>query len=73
MKDDYIELSLMLIPFIIVLQIFAVMAKLGGYIDWSWWWVFSPMWIAPVLTIIWCFCIASIIVRMQTKDKEDFK
>lgn len=26
--------------------------KLTGYIDWSWWWVFSPIWISIGLFIL---------------------
>lgn len=25
--------------------------KLTGYIGWSWWWIFSPIWL-PVATVI---------------------
>jgi len=32
--------------------------KLTGFIDWSWWWVLSPLWlplaiVAVVLLVIW--------------------
>ena len=28
-------------------------AKVFGFIDWSWWWVFSPYWIGvPVLLVV---------------------
>lgn len=26
--------------------------KLGHVIDWSWWWVMSPLWIPVVLTLL---------------------
>jgi hypothetical protein len=26
--------------------------KLGGAIDWSWWWVLSPIWIGPGLAAL---------------------
>jgi hypothetical protein len=30
--------------------------KLGGVIDWSWWWVFAPLWIVPILAVmVICF------------------
>jgi hypothetical protein len=32
----------------ILFLIFLVL-KLTNYIDWSWWWVFSPLWIPLVL------------------------
>lgn len=25
--------------------------KLCGVIEWSWWWVFAPMWVPPLLII----------------------
>jgi len=35
-----------------LLTILFVGLKLTGYIDWSWWWVFSPIIISTVLTIV---------------------
>jgi len=26
--------------------------KLGGIIDWSWWWVLSPLWISFLIALI---------------------
>jgi hypothetical protein len=26
--------------------------KLTGVIDWSWWWVTAPIWLAPVLFVV---------------------
>jgi hypothetical protein len=34
----------------VVLVVFVVL-KLVGFIDWSWWWVFSPVWITVGLAI----------------------
>lgn len=31
-----------------MLAILFIGLKLGGVIDWSWWWVFAPLWI-PIL------------------------
>jgi hypothetical protein len=32
--------------------------KLTGYIDWSWWWVASPLWIAAGLAAMFIgFCL----------------
>lgn len=36
---------------IILFLIFLVL-KLTNYIDWSWWWVTSPLWISVILFII---------------------
>lgn len=35
----------------ILFSIFLVL-KLTGHIDWSWWWVTSPLWIVAILYII---------------------
>ena len=37
-----------------LLAIVFITLKLTGYIDWSWWWVLSPLWIpfVVVMTII---------------------
>jgi hypothetical protein len=40
-------LSLATILFLIFLVL-----KLTNYIDWSWWWVTSPLWISAILVII---------------------
>lgn len=34
-----------------VLTVVFVIFKLLGKLDWSWWWVFSPLWI-PALAIL---------------------
>lgn len=35
-----------------LLTILFVGLKLTGYIQWSWWWVLSPVWIPLVITLI---------------------
>jgi len=40
-------LSLTTILFLIFLVL-----KLTNYIDWSWWWVTSPLWISAILVIL---------------------
>lgn len=34
-----------------LLTVAFVVLKLTGYIDWSWWWVTSPMWISLLLVL----------------------
>ena len=34
-----------------ILTVVFVIAKITGYIDWSWWWVFSPLWIGFLLVV----------------------
>jgi len=43
--------EVMKFPFISILTLMFVAAKLVGYIDWSWWWVFCPIWIEAAITI----------------------
>lgn len=38
-------------PFVQILTLIFVTLKLTGYIDWSWWLVWSPMYI-PVLVML---------------------
>ena len=40
------------IGFIRLLSIVFITLKLTNFIDWSWWWVLSPIWIVFVLIII---------------------
>ena len=49
-------LSLATILFLIFLVL-----KLTNYIDWSWWWVTSPLWISAILVIL----IVSIFLKIK--------
>ena len=35
-----------------MLAVLFIGLKLTGHIDWSWWWVLSPVWIAFLITIV---------------------
>lgn len=35
-----------------VLFLIFLVLKLVGVIDWSWWWVTSPLWISAALTVL---------------------
>jgi hypothetical protein len=41
----------MAMGFLPVLTLIFVAAKLFGMIDWSWWWVFVPMWGTPAFVL----------------------
>jgi len=45
----------------ILFLIFMVL-KLTNHIDWSWWWITSPLWI-PVIFLILFFLITYIILK----------
>lgn len=38
--------------FIGLLTIVFIVLKLTGTIDWSWWWVLSPLWISAGLVVL---------------------
>lgn len=57
-----------------VLAIVFIVLKLCGVIDWSWWWVLSPIWI-PVLVLVAfgiIFLIVWIILK-KTGDSRDWR
>jgi len=35
-----------------LLTVLFIGLKLTGYINWSWWWVLSPIWITGIVVII---------------------
>ena len=39
------------IGFVGLLTIVFITLKLTGFIDWSWWWVLSPIWITVAILI----------------------
>lgn len=40
------------IGFVGLLTIVFIVLKLTDYIDWSWWWVLSPIWIATTIVVV---------------------
>jgi hypothetical protein len=55
------------IGFVGVLQIVFLVLKLVDVIDWSWWWVFSPLWISVGLTLL---ILGILFLAMLVLDKE---
>lgn len=49
-----------------VLTIIFVVLKLVGVVDWSWWWVLSPLWIPPLIAIV-LMIIFSIVVGLSSR------
>lgn len=39
-------------PLAVLLTVAFVVLKLCKVIDWSWWWVLSPVWITLILTVL---------------------
>lgn len=48
-----------------LLTVAFVVLKLLGKIDWSWWWVLSPIWISLSLAVLF---VGAIIVIAVAKD-----
>jgi hypothetical protein len=34
------------------LTILFIALKLTGYVDWTWWWVLSPIWISTIAVVL---------------------
>ena len=49
-------------PLTVILFLAFFFAKIFDKIDWSWWWVFSPLWLIPVCVI--CFYIILLIIYL---------
>lgn len=47
----------------ILFLVFLVL-KLTNYIDWSWWWVTSPLWI-PIVIVLGILAIMGIVVLVD--------
>ncbi|MBL8584678.1 MAG: hypothetical protein JNL61_20930 [Rhizobiaceae bacterium] len=45
------------IGFVGLLTILFIGLRLTNYIDWSWWWVLSPIWICAALVCSILFCM----------------
>lgn len=52
---------------VILLTIAFVVLKTLGYINWSWLWVFSPLWISALLTV----AILSFVGRFISKANKE--
>ena len=52
-----------------LLAIVFITLKLIGYIDWSWWWVLSPLWIGIAIVITVLLVIGAIMVVVALVSK----
>tara|TARA_R110000868_G_scaffold24475_1_gene96574 strand:- start:237 stop:428 length:192 start_codon:yes stop_codon:yes gene_type:complete len=53
------------ISFMGMLTILFIALKLTNYIDWSWWWVLSPIWLGFLLAVF-----AGLLVVLIEKNKK---
>lgn len=51
MKNEINNFGVVGFPLDMILTTIFVVLKLTGNIAWSWWWVFSPLWIPCLLLI----------------------
>lgn len=49
------------IGFVGLLTILFIGLKLTGYIDWSWWWVWSPVWITACAVVAFVSIVAAVL------------
>ena len=61
MKAQSSEVTVLDTTFEVILFVIFLTLKLAGVIDWSWWWVTSPLWI-PVLVWLLILVIGGLIV-----------
>ncbi len=47
----------MKIGFLPLLTLLFIAMKLTGHIDWSWWWVLSPIWLTILVVVLFCFVV----------------
>lgn len=53
-----------------LLTILFIALKLTGYINWSWWWVLSPLWIsAGIFVLIIAVCIGFALLTAFLESK----
>lgn len=65
MKDKA-NISVQGTPIALVLTVIFVTLKLTDNIDWSWWWVLSPIWISWIVLFVF-FLIAMVFVTIVNK------
>lgn len=56
------------VGFISLLTIAFIVLKLCGVIDWSWWWVVSPIWISVALVVVVSFTIG-LVAALRAKKR----
>ena len=55
------------VSFSTLLTVLFVGLKLTGHIDWSWWWVLSPLWISTGLAFIIAIIVLIVAVVVESK------
>ena len=55
--------------FLLMLQVLFIGLKLGEIIDWSWPWIFAPIWAPAALTAFFFFCVIMFAIWAAANDK----
>ena len=51
------------------LTLLFIALKLMGFIDWSWWWVWSPIWIGLLIPLLFgVFVVCVIVIKELVKQ-----
>jgi hypothetical protein len=48
-----------------LLTILFIALKLTGVINWSWWWILSPVWISAIIAIVVILFAALIVIKKK--------
>jgi len=54
------------VSFVGLLTILFIALKLTNFIDWSWWWVLSPIWLGPLILV---FAVFLLVLIRKAKEK----
>ena len=60
------------VGFVGLLTIVFIALKLTSVIDWSWWWVLSPLWISALVGLFFLLIAGIILLVAYLKDKWSF-
>lgn len=61
------------IGFLGMLTITFIALKLTSVIDWSWWWVLSPLWISTGFIFCFFIVVLGIAIRADVEDRRNRK
>lgn len=50
-----------------LLTILFIALKLTNVIDWSWWWVLSPLWISAILFVVFLIGLFAVILFVKSR------
>lgn len=69
MKTNSVTISF---PWATILTVLFAVLKLTGTISWSWWWVFSPLWIVAGLLVLAFIVLGVLSFFLRRAERELF-